>query len=180
MQGDTEMQQATLPTQATFTTLATLARRIHARLDQACSATEEREFEATQPLAHMLNGSRSCDVRGDGAEVFENDGMRVTVPTSAVTWKTAPRDPDHARQPTASLKWGSYSTHVRKEDGAEVFENAAVRIVVDATCVLRKHPTTQQPPPCAVPKLLEELDGLVGQLARALEDARERATCHSV
>jgi hypothetical protein len=147
--------------------LAVLASRIHVRLDDACHRIEDREAAIIQPVAHMFNGGWSYKVLDNGAEVFENDDVCVTVPTSAVTWKTAPHDAEHAKHPVSVLKWGSYSAHVR-EDGAEVFDDGAVRVVVDKSCVVHKRPPLLL---CNMIDLLGEVKCLVVQLESALEDA---------
>ena len=47
-----------------------------------------------QPLAYMVSGGYSCDVNDDGAEIFSNGKVEVTVPKSCVKWLKQPKQPD--------------------------------------------------------------------------------------
>jgi hypothetical protein len=127
-----------------------IAQRVHAALAAACEAERGALLKRRQPAAHLLGGGWGYSHENTAAglaEVFDCGGGRdyaltvpastVTVPASAVTWKRAARDAEHARAPLRTLLRGSYTAGV-SEGGAEVFEDADVRVVLPPSAVATK------------------------------------------
>lgn len=61
--------------------------------EKTIDANAETAMLLQQPLGGLIfSGGYSCDVLPDGSEVFEGDGIKVTIPPSCVEW-----DPDYKK-----------------------------------------------------------------------------------
>jgi hypothetical protein len=118
------------------------ATEIAAALKDARRAMFEAKAVWERPLTHMLyyeDCRYTCDE--DGAERFVGARCSACVPRTAVRWKKAPRDAEHARGPVLALLLREthedyFETRVSRA-GLEVLESEFVEVTVPEGTVVR-------------------------------------------
>lgn len=67
---------------------------------RAAEDNEYRESCLMQPMAGLVRDSYSCEVLEDGTEVFEGDGLTITIPPSCVKWAPGRQEELRPKGPT--------------------------------------------------------------------------------
>lgn len=78
-------------------------RKLIALLQAEYRAAEDNEYRESclmQPMAGLVQGSYGCKVLEDGTEVFEGDGLTITIPPSCVKWAPGRQEELRPKGPT--------------------------------------------------------------------------------
>lgn len=68
--------------------------------ERAAQDNQYREDCLMQPMAGLVQGSYGCKLLADGTEVFEGNGLTVTIPPSCVKWAPGRQEELRPKGPT--------------------------------------------------------------------------------